>query len=264
MTNKEFTENIIKALDIPTLYVMGGIGYKLDAKGKQRTQNNQWNTTPSRKNYINNASNDTRAFDCVGIIKNILWGGFKTEEDIKKGTYCGAKYDNKTDFSADGMIKNGAINQTTDFNKQIPTGALLWKSGHVGVYLGKTARYTKDGKARHTVLECSPSFANKVQITFLQNLNEFYGNSRKWTKWALLKGVEYDFNYNLDGTETPTQAPEQPQEQNYIIYTVKGGDTLTKIAGKYGTTVDNILQLNPQITDKNKIYKGQKIKIPTA
>lgn len=45
-----------------------------------------------------------------------------------------------------------------------------------------------------------------------------------------------------------------------IIYTVKSGDTLSKIALKYGTTVQKILS-NNMIENPNLIYAGQKIKI---
>lgn len=45
-----------------------------------------------------------------------------------------------------------------------------------------------------------------------------------------------------------------------IYYTVKKGDTLTKIANKYGTTVDKLVSLN-NIKNKNLIYVGQKIKV---
>lgn len=43
---------------------------------------------------------------------------------------------------------------------------------------------------------------------------------------------------------------------NKLTYTVKAGDTLSSIAAKYGTTVENLVKLNG-IKDKNKIYKGQ-------
>lgn len=46
---------------------------------------------------------------------------------------------------------------------------------------------------------------------------------------------------------------------NRQYYVVTWGDTLTKIATKYGTTVDELLRLNPSITDPNKIAVGQKI-----
>ena len=44
--------------------------------------------------------------------------------------------------------------------------------------------------------------------------------------------------------------------------TVVAGDTLRKIAAKFGTTVDAILKLNPGITNPNVIYVGQAISIP--
>lgn len=49
-------------------------------------------------------------------------------------------------------------------------------------------------------------------------------------------------------------------QSSYITYTVKYGDTLSKIAQKYGTTVNNIANLN-NIKNVNLIYIGQKLKI---
>lgn len=43
---------------------------------------------------------------------------------------------------------------------------------------------------------------------------------------------------------------------------VRMGDTLSAIALKYRTTVDAIMALNPQITNRNIIFDGQVIKIP--
>lgn len=45
-----------------------------------------------------------------------------------------------------------------------------------------------------------------------------------------------------------------------IIYTVKSGDTLSKIANKYGVTVSHIAEMN-NITNINLIYPGQKLRI---
>lgn len=43
-------------------------------------------------------------------------------------------------------------------------------------------------------------------------------------------------------------------------YEVKSGDTLGEIASKYGTTVNKLSQMNPQISNINLIYPGQSIK----
>ena len=44
-------------------------------------------------------------------------------------------------------------------------------------------------------------------------------------------------------------------------YTVVRGDTLSKIAKRFGTNVQALLRLNPAITNPNKIYVGQKIRV---
>lgn len=45
-------------------------------------------------------------------------------------------------------------------------------------------------------------------------------------------------------------------------YVVQRGDTLFKIAVRFGTTVDTLLRLNPSITNRSLIYTGQVIRLP--
>lgn len=47
----------------------------------------------------------------------------------------------------------------------------------------------------------------------------------------------------------------------YPNHTVVRGDTLSKIARRYGTSVDTLLALNPQITDPNRIEVGDKLRV---
>ena len=44
-------------------------------------------------------------------------------------------------------------------------------------------------------------------------------------------------------------------------YSIKGGDTLSQIAKRHGTTLKALLTANPQIKNANKIRVGQKIKL---
>ena len=50
------------------------------------------------------------------------------------------------------------------------------------------------------------------------------------------------------------------EDARYIIYTVEKGDTLFKIAQRYGMTVDDLMSWN-NIKDRNLIYVGQEIKV---
>ena len=72
---------------------------------------------------------------------------------------------------------------------------------------------------------------------------------------------------NLNKVTTPAPAPTPTQTtttpvQKYETYTIKYGDTLSKIAQKYGTTIEKIMAANPYITNKNKIYAGKTLQIP--
>lgn len=54
--------------------------------------------------------------------------------------------------------------------------------------------------------------------------------------------------------------PSRSESEREVVYTVKKGDTLSKIAAMFKTTVEKLVQLN-KIKDPNLIFPGQKIKI---
>ena len=43
--------------------------------------------------------------------------------------------------------------------------------------------------------------------------------------------------------------------------TIKPGDTLSGLAKQYGTSVSELMKLNPQIKDRDKIYAGAKLTV---
>lgn len=187
------SELVAKALDIArnyrTLYVMGCFGAPMTASNKKRyTQNHSYNRKAARTAKIQAASEDTFGFDCVNLIKGILWGwrGDKTK------TYGGAGYavNGVPDIGADRMIAVCPDASTTGWETMEP-GEAVWLKGHIGIYVG-------NGLA----VECTPSWANKVQITAVGNIGSKAGyKTRKWTKHGHLPYVEYT------GTVIPPQKP---------------------------------------------------------
>lgn len=164
------------ATDYKTLYVMGCFGAPMTQKNKARyTKNHSYNKQAERTKMINAATEDTFGFDCVCLIKGILWGWCG---DVSK-TYGGASYkaNNVPDIGADSMIKK-CSDLSTDFTK-IEIGEAVWMEGHIGVYIG-------DGLA----VECTPKWDNKVQLTACnQSINGY--NRRNWTKHGKLPYIEY-------------------------------------------------------------------------
>lgn len=182
MTVNEFVNKIKNVLNYKTLYVSGCFGAPMTPKNKERyKKNNAYNKNPNRQYMIEQASEDTFGFDCVCLIKGILWGW---NGDVSKN-YGGAGYavNGVPDIGADGMFTKMYVQNISKDFANIKKGAIVHMSGHVGVYVG-------DGM----VVECSPKWENKVQLTILGNLNSIYrktGNIRMWDEYGYLPCVDY-------------------------------------------------------------------------
>lgn len=71
-----------------------------------------------------------------------------------------------------------------------------------------------------------------------------------------IDGVSFDINIMRVHTV------ENPDEDNFTIYTIRSGDTLSEIASKYGMSLSELLDWNPEyITNPNVIYEGQIVKV---
>jgi hypothetical protein len=158
---------------------MGCFGAPLTPANKKRyTQNHSYNKKAARTAKINAASADTFGFDCVCLIKGLLWGW----NGDKSKVYGGAKYESAgvPDIGEDKMITL-CSDVSTNFAGIVP-GAMLWTTGHCGIYIG-------GGLA----VEATPKWDDKVQITAVGNIGQVKGyNTRTWIKWGKLPYVEYE------------------------------------------------------------------------
>lgn len=230
MKSNDFIKGLKKAVNSKTLYVRGCFGSPLNTVNKKRyTNNHSYNRRTSNTRLINNASDDTFGFDCVCLIKGILWGW---RADTTK-TYGGAIYisNGVPDFGADTMILRGCYDVSNDFTK-IQPGEAVWLPGHIGIYIGN-----------NEVIECTPKWDNGVQISNLVKGDKV----RKWDKHGKLNYVEYD-----KIIEKEPEIIEEPNEVELInrTYKVKRGDTLTKIASEFNTTIDAIVKANKESHSK--------------
>lgn len=164
------------ALEHKTVYVLGAWGWPMTKAAQQRCMAEQsfnW----QRQSKLQQLDSCTFGFDCVGLIKGILWGW-----DGNHGkSYGGAGYacNGVPDINADQMIEvcNGV---STDFTK-IQEGCVVWSPGHIGVYIGGGL-----------TVECTHRWADGVQITYVENIGEQPGYcGRKWTKHGKLPYVAY-------------------------------------------------------------------------
>ena len=183
MTSKEFVE---KAKDIATkyntAYMLGTFGWYAtnDTVNRAINSNSTNAARPSWQTRAKNVIGKGYLFDCVGLIKGILWGWNGTKTHI----YAGAKYaSNKVpDIGSDYMIKECPGGGSTNFKNIVP-GECVWMTGHIGIYLG-------DG----LVAEATPSWTGGVQISVCTNVvssKTGYTKKRRWTKHGKLPWIDY-------------------------------------------------------------------------
>lgn len=230
-----------KAVDIAqhykTLYVMGCFGAPMTAANKKRyTQNHSYNKAAARVAMINGATADTFGFDCVNLIKGILWGW--TGDPAR--TYGGAAYPTAAalkagacpDVGADGMIAKCTGVSTTGWASMLP-GEAVWLSGHIGIYIG-------DGLA----VECTPKWANKVQITAVGNIGKKAGyNTRTWTKHGRIPWVDYS-DQSGAATPPPVQTTPAPATQPKEVKAKGAATGFDKsLAGTYTVTASGGLHI---------------------
>lgn len=163
---------------------------------------------------------------------------------------------------------------------------------YVNTYTGKPAENTTAKKKYHTVRsgESLSKIANKygLSVNELKRMNNLKSNYLKVGQ-KLVVGYTYVAPPKTDNTKpasdsTATNAAQvsspsgsssagasatspsassgsSSSSSSYITYTVKSGDTLSKIASRYGVTVKKIADYN-HLSNVNSLRVGQKLKIP--
>lgn len=179
MKNSEFLKKLKMTLNVSTLYVLGGFGLTLNAKGKERAIN-AYDYNRQNAATIKAVHDNTFGFDCSGLIKGILWG-FNADSSLP---YGGAIYrsNNVPDINADGMVKLLIGYSTNMAASTITPGEMLYMTGHCGIYIG-------NGE----VIECTPKWSNNVQIRQLTD--------RKWLGHGKLPWIEYEESPTLDSVQ---------------------------------------------------------------
>lgn len=194
------------ATNYKTAYMLGCFGWPATEKMISRAVSA--NATNASKTAWQTKAKNLNAkgfmFDCVCLIKAILWGW---NGNLEK-SYGGATYTSNgvPDIGADQMI-NVCSDVSTNFAK-IEVGEVVWMKGHIGVYIG-------DGLA----VECTPKWNCCVQITAVSNIGTKAGyNARKWTKHGKLPYVLYN-DVTVEETK-PEETVEDKQDDLLAVGTV--------------------------------------------
>lgn len=125
------------------------------------------------------------------------------------------------------------------------------------------------------------SYIYKIPFNYNIDINEVNTNSTISTSVDILvqnfvilpdgsidSNIDLQFNLDISRTTNINIIDEVTCDElrdntiySMIIYFVKSGDTLWKIAKKFKSTIEDIMRVN-EIEDENKIYPGQQLFIP--
>lgn len=116
-------------------------------------------------------------------------------------------------------------------------------------------------------------------IAYYGNYNELDSIGTNWEKWqgvqfsdrGIVPGIRGNVDRDIYTKEIflgePSELPQvdditESINSTNVFYTVETGDTLSIIAQKYGTTVQELVSIN-NISNPNLIYPGQQIRVLT-
>lgn len=180
VTNKEFVERLKKiAFNYKTTYMWGVFGSPVtENKIREKVrQYPRYYTATKQASLRSMIGKDVFGFDCVGLIKGLIWGW---NGDLKH-PHGGARYQTNglSDIDANVMIR-ACNNKSNNFSNMLP-GTAVWSQGHIGIYIG-------EGK----VIEATPNWKDGVQVSACLNIGPIPGlPSRRWALQGQLPWIEY-------------------------------------------------------------------------
>lgn len=175
MTASDFVAKVKKIQsNYKTVYCWGSFGFPLTDRNIDRVAKQYKSIyTETEKERLRKLAKSGQyfMFDCVGLIKGVLWGFSGNSNNDNGGCkYCGNGV-NDLDCNDMYTMCNNKREGSSAFTNVKP-GEFLWRQGHIGVAIG-------DGLG----IECTPSWNGGVQITRIKgggNENTRYP-IREWT-----------------------------------------------------------------------------------
>jgi hypothetical protein len=123
LNNKGLVEHARKALSEKWGYVWGTFG-KVLTEALYKAKLKQYPSVKNFDSFIRRHWLGRKTADCVGLIKSYYW--------LENGDL---NYNSSSDVSADGMYNRATEKGSISTLPEIP-GLILWKKGHVGIYIG--------------------------------------------------------------------------------------------------------------------------------
>ncbi len=213
MTNKEFVAKLLEiAKNHKTVYMMGTFGAPVsESLILQKAKQYPDYYSAGRRNLLKGQiSLGAWAFDCVGLIKGVLWG-WNGDRTVNFG---GAKYRAKDvpDISANTMA-NRCLERCETMENILP-GEAVYMNRHIGVYVG-------NGKVVESTLIGNYDGVVITDLSF-----------RKWLGHGKLPWITYETEEKPVEKE-PEMIPASPIQVGDTVY-FSGGKHYVSSNGSLG------------------------------
>lgn len=185
MTDKEFADiaqTIAESYN--TVYASGMFGSPINEYTLENKTNSKWYTDDIKQELRNLVGKDYFGFDCICLVKGILWGWNGERNAVDGGAIY--KSNGIGDVDQDGFYLYHCYEKFSDFTEHEPHIGeyLLIEGKHAGIYIG-------DGFA----VECTKiasSGINGVIISAVANMGNKTGyHHTTWTHHATIEIVDY-------------------------------------------------------------------------
>ena len=180
MENKPFVptaqglvEYCLKMIKEPNIYLWDGNGQYVttDIVNELADRFPDWYTPERKAVRLALADKGIRGWDCIGIIKGYAWNDYHQDNT--------AWYREDNDFGTRRLIQAAKVQGPIDSMPDKP-GVILWKPGHVGVYIG-------DGQ----VIDVA-CVTHATDITHLVGgIQQLPIEATAWTHWLEYPGIDY-------------------------------------------------------------------------
>jgi len=177
MKAQEFVKQLLQIVSLKTTYLMGGFGCRLGLDWYSESY--AWNAEHAAElNLLKNTDPITFGFDCVCLLKAVLFFGFEGDPNKEFG---GSVYRADRDFTIQTML-DSCPDLTDKRWDEIEPGEFVWMNGHIGAYVGNGL-----------CVEATPSWKSGVQLSALGNIGNVNGYpTRTWTKHGHSRFLEFD------------------------------------------------------------------------
>lgn len=246
------------SITMPTREVYGGRSYYINDNFRAYANNSESITDHGNFLYSNsryhNLLGDT---NYVSVAQKLHADGYATDPSYAASLINLIKTYNLTQLDAVALSGKAVVTKSTNNNSSATTNSQASTNHTTSTVSGTTNYYTvKSGDTLSKIANSFNTTTNKLaQLNNIQNVNRIYIGQRLLVRQNTTSTTTASTQKTVVNQSSATSS-----NNTASTYTVKRGDTLSSIAGRFNTTYTKLAQIN-RLSNPNRIYIGQVLQL---